>query len=287
MDPVQIGIIGGSGVYQLEKLRDVTELDLTTPFGKPSDTIRVGTLAGKRVAFLARHGRGHRIMPTELNSRANIFAFKTLGVEWLISISACGSLRPDFAPRHIVVPNQLVDFTRNRTYSFFGNGLVAHVSLADPFCPILSEKLIQAVRKTGATVHQSATYITIEGPRFSTRAESNLFRQWGIDIIGMTAIPEAVLAREAEMCYAMMAHVTDYDCWHATEAVVSVELLIENLMANAEISKQAIENLIPDLEAHRPCSCSQALATSIITQHDLVNPETKSKLKPLIEKYIK
>jgi 5'-methylthioadenosine phosphorylase len=181
----------------------------------------------------------------------------------------------------------LIDFTRNRTYSFFGNGLVAHVSLADPFCPILSQKLIQAARKTGATVHDTATYITIEGPRFSTRAESKLFRQWGIDIIGMTAIPEATLAREAEMCYAMMAHVTDYDCWHETEAAVSVEMLIENLMANAEISKQAIENLIPGIEDQRPCSCSQALATSIITQHNLINQETKSKLKPLIHKYIK
>jgi len=286
MDPIRIGVIGGSGVYQIENLKDVQEIEIETPFGKPSEAIITGNLAGQPVAFLARHGRGHRIMPTELNARANIFALKELGVEWLISISACGSLKEEFAPRHIIIPDQIFDFTKQRTYSFFGNGLVAHISLAEPFCAILNNLVFKAVKKTGAVVHQGGTYIAIEGPRFSTKAESRVFRSWGMDIIGMTAIPEAILAREAEMCYTMMAHVTDYDCWHEEEEAVNVEMLIENLLANAALSKQAIENLIPLIPAERTCDCQKALSTALITQRDLINSETRQILRPLIKKYL-
>ncbi|HET7377568.1 MAG TPA: S-methyl-5'-thioadenosine phosphorylase, partial [Anaerolineae bacterium] len=214
LEQIPLAIIGGSGLYDMEALTNIKEIKMKTPFGDPSDAIIVGTLANKRVAFLPRHGRGHRITPTEVNSRANIWALKSIGVERIVSISACGSLREDFAPRHIVIPNQLFDRTRNRSLTFFGNGLVGHIGLADPFCPELSQLVYAAVKGTGATVHQGGNFVTIEGPRFSTKAESKLFQQWGMDIIGMTAIPEANLAREAEICYACMAHVTDYDVWH-------------------------------------------------------------------------
>lgn len=286
MEFAKIGVIGGSGVYQMEQLEDVQEIEIDTPFGRPSDKIIVGTLAGKRVAFLPRHGRGHRITPTELNSRANIFAMKKIGVEFLISISACGSLREDFAPRHIVIPNQLVDLTKSRTYSFFGDGLVAHIGFAEPYCPNLSQILYEAVKKTGATVHNGATYLNIEGPRFSTKGESKLYRQWGLDIIGMTAVPEAQLAREAEICYATMACVTDYDVWHEEEEAVNVKMLIENLNANAKVSKQALQNAVPMISGEWDCECKNALATALITQRDLIPEETKKKLNLLISKYI-
>ena len=285
MEQVKIGVMGGSGVYHIEKLSNVTEIEINTPFGKPSDAIKVGTLGGQRVAFLARHGKGHHLAPGEVNFRANIYAMKELGVEFLIAISACGSLNIDFAPRHIVIPDQIFDFTKKRVNSFFGDGLVAHISLAEPFCSYLSSLLAAAVEKTGATVHRGASYITVEGPRFSSKAESNTFRSWGMGIIGMTGMPEAALAREAEMCYAMMAHVTDYDCWHEEEAAVSVEMIIANLMANAEISKQAIENLVPEIEAKRSCSCADALSVALITRKEFVPAETKQKLKLLIRKY--
>lgn len=286
MESAKIGVIGGSGVYQMEQLEDVQEIEIDTPFGKPSDKSIVGTLAGKRVAFLPRHGRGHRITPTELNSRANIFAMKKIGVEFLISISACGSLREDFAPRHIVIPNQLVDLTKSRTYSFFGDGLVAHISFAEPYCPYLSQILYEAVKKTGATVHNGATYLNIEGPRFSTKGESKLYRQWGLDIIGMTAVPEAQLAREAEICYATMACVTDYDVWHEEEEAVNVKMLIENLNANAKVSKQALQNAVPMISGEWDCECKNALEMALITQRDLIPEETKKKLDLLISKYI-
>jgi 5'-methylthioadenosine phosphorylase len=286
MEQVKIGVIGGSGVYHFEKLTDISEIDANTPFGQPSDKILIGTLAGQRVAFLARHGRGHRISPGEVNFRANIYALKQLGVEFLIAISACGSLKMQYAPRHIVIPDQIFDFTKKRVNSFFSDGLVAHVSLADPFCPELSALLATAVEKTGATVHRGASYITVEGPRFSSKAESNTFRSWGMGIIGMTGMPEAALAREAEMCYAMMAHVTDYDCWHEEEAAVTVEMVIANLMANASVSKQAIENLVPEIQKSVKCSCSNALAAALITQRDLIPVEIKQKLDLLICKYI-
>ncbi len=286
MESVKIGVIGGSGVYQIEDLQSVQEVEIDTPYGMPSDKIIIGILSGQRVAFLARHGSGHFISPTEINARANIYAMKTLGVEFLIAISACGSLKENLAPRHIVIPDQLFDHTKKRSYSFFGDGLIAHISFAEPFCPELSSLLAMAVAQTGAIVHPGGTYIAIEGPRFSTRAESNVFRSWGMDIIGMTAVPEAILAREAEMCYAMMAHVTDYDCWHETEKAVNVQMLIENLAANAEVSKKALTYLIPMISESRKCACQDALSTALITSKDKIRPETKKKLQPLIRKYL-
>lgn len=286
MEAVKLGVIGGSGVYDMQALTDIQEVKPKTPFGEPSDTIVVGTLVGQRVAFLPRHGRGHRISPTELNSRANIFALKSLGVERIVSISACGSLREDYAPRHIVIPDQLFDRTRERALSFFGGGLVVHVSLAEPFCPDLSGELYQAVKAAGATVHNGGAFVAIEGPRFSTKAESNVFRQWGMDIIGMTVVPEAQLAREAEICYATMAHVTDYDVWHETEETVTVEAVIKNLLANAELAKQAIQNLVPALHTERTCTCQHALRDAIITNRDVVPEQVKKDLRVLIGKYI-
>jgi 5'-methylthioadenosine phosphorylase len=287
MEPVRLAVIGGSGVYDMQALTDMSEVKPKTPFGEPSDAIVVGTFGGQRVAFLPRHGRGHRISPTELNSRANIFALKSLGVERIVSISACGSLRQDYAPRHIVIPDQLFDRTRERPLSFFGGGLVVHISFAEPFCPDLSQALYQAVKATGATVHQGGAFVTIEGPRFSTKAESNVFRQWGMDIIGMTAVPEAQLAREAEICYATMAHVTDYDVWHATEESVTVEAVVKNLLANAQVARRAIQNLVPALPRQRACACQHALRDAIITSRDVIPERIKQDLEPLVGKYLK
>ena len=284
--PILLGIIGGSGLYAMEGLEDVEEHTLDTPFGKPSAPIVVGTLEGRRVAFLARHGIGHHISPSEINYRANIYALKSLGVERIVSISACGSLREDYAPGHIVIPNQLFDFTRNRPRSFFGEGLVAHVSVPEPFCPDLSGHVAAAVEATGATVHRGGTYITIEGPRFSTKAESNIFRSWGMSLIGMTTAPEAFLAREAEMCYAVMAHVTDYDVWHVNEAPVTVDMVLETLRRNLRTAQEAIRNLVKRLPAERHCSCSTALANALITDPKVIPPETRQKLSLLIDKYL-
>jgi len=287
MAEAKIGVIGGTGVYQMEALTDVEEVKIETPFGDPSDAIVLGTLEGVRVAFLPRHGRGHRILPSEVNSRANIWALKSLGVERIISISACGSMREDIAPRHIVIPDQIFDFTKlRRPNTFFGQGLAAHISFAEPFCPELSELLYRAVKKTGAAVHKGGTFLVIEGPRFSTKGESRIFRRWGVDIIGMTAVPEAQLAREAEICYATMAHVTDYDVWHETEEPVTVEVVIQNLLANAEVAKQAIRNIVPTIPAERTCECAHALETAIITQRDLIPAKVKEDLKLLIGKYL-
>jgi 5'-methylthioadenosine phosphorylase len=286
MERALVGVIGGSGVYEMEGLSDISEVKPKTPFGEPSDAIVVGTLSGQRVAFLPRHGRGHRISPTELNSRANIYALKSLGVEYIISISACGSLREDYAPRDIVIPDQLFDRTRGRPLTFFGDGLVIHIGLADPFCPHLSRSLYEAVQKTGATVHMGGTFVIIEGPRFSTKGESRIFRQWGCDIIGMTAIPEAQLAREAEICYATMAHVTDYDVWHESEEPVTVEAIVKNLLANAEIAKEAVRNVVPLLGGERACECAHALRDAFITQRDLIPAGVKEKLDLLVNKYV-
>jgi 5'-methylthioadenosine phosphorylase len=271
----------------MQALSDVEEVRPRTPFGEPSDAIVVGTLSGKRVAFLPRHGRGHRISPTELNSHANIFALKKLGVERIVSISACGSLREDYAPRHIVIPDQLFDRTRERALSFFGGGLVAHISFAEPFCPDLSQALYDAVRASGAKAHMGGAFIAVEGPRFSTKAESNVFRQWGMDIIGMTAVPEAQLAREAEICYATMAHVTDYDVWHETEETVTVEAVVKVLLANAEVAKQAIQSLVADLPGQRSCGCQHALRDAIITSRDVIPNEVKRDLGLLVDKYLR
>lgn len=285
MKEVKLAVIGGSGVYDMEALIDVEELHVTTPFGDPSDAIVVGTLASKRIAFLPRHGRGHRLTPSEVPYRANIWALKSLGVERIVSISACGSMREKYAPRHIVIPDQIYDNTKRRTYSFFGDGLVAHIGIADPFCPELSPTLYEAVQEAGGTVHNGGTFLTIEGPRFSTRGESQIYRSWGVDIIGMTAVPEAQLAREAEICYATMAHVTDYDVWHEEEEAVNVEMLIANLMANAALSKRAIAELVPRLPEQRHCGCSSALSMAFITQRDLVPRRKIEQLGPIAAKY--
>jgi 5'-methylthioadenosine phosphorylase len=287
MAEARIAVIGGSGVYQMEALRDVTEVKIATPFGDPSDSIMIGTLAGVRIAFLPRHGRGHRIMPTEVNSRANIWALKSLGVERIISISACGSMKEQYAPRDVVIPDQIYDQTKaRRPYTFFGQGLVAHISFDEPYCPELSQLVYEAVKKTGATVHKGGTFLTIEGPRFSTKGESRIYRQWGVDIIGMTAVPEAQLAREAEICYCTMAHVTDYDVWHETAVPVTVSMLIENLLANAALTKRAIEYLAPTIPAERHCACATALSTAIITQKDVVPEKVKQELGIIVGRYL-
>lgn len=287
-EPVKIGIIGGSGLYHMPGLTDVVERKIETPFGSPSDAIVIGRLSGVPVAFLSRHGRGHRHMPGELNYRANIFAFKVLGVERVISVSACGSLREDYAPGDIVVPDQIFDYTKGRRpATFFGNGIVVHVSVADPFCSSLSADLLAALRRTRATVHEGGTFVTIEGPRFSTKGESNIFRQWGLDIIGMTASPEAFLAREAEMCYATMAHVTDYDVWHESEEPVTVEMIIRILNQNTSIAQQALTELVKDLaDKPRTCSCGDALANAIVTAPDMVPNAIRRDLAPLIGRYL-
>jgi len=285
-EPITLAVIGGSGVYDMEALTDVEQRHISTPFGDPSDAITIGTLAGRRVAFLPRHGRGHRLTPTEVNSRANIWALKSLGVERIISATACGSLREPIAPRHVVIPDQIVDLTRARgPYTFFGDGLVVHIGFEEPYCPHLSEMLYQAVAASGGTVHRGGTFITIEGPRFSSRAESHIFRGWGCDIIGMTAMPEAQLAREAEMCYAAMAHVTDYDVWHQTEEAVNIEMLIANLQANASLAKRAIAHLAAHLTDERPCACGSALATAILTQPQAITDDVKQRYRLLIQKY--
>lgn len=281
-----LGVIGGSGLYNITALRDTERLEVDTPFGRPSAPIIVGTLAGKRVAFLARHGIGHWISPTEVNYRANIYALKQIGVRRVISISACGSLRADFAPGEIVIPDQLFDNTKDRERTFFGGGLVVHAGVADPFCPDLSNQLYQAVVRTGATTHMGGTLVTIEGPRFSTKAESNTYRAWGMSIVGMTACPEAFLAREAEMCYATMAHVTDYDVWHMEEEPVSVEMVIATLMKNTEVAQQALVHLLESLPDEAACQCSDALKNAIITQPDRIPQETREKLGLLIGKYL-
>ncbi len=283
-----LGVIGGSGVYDMEALTDATELKVPTPFGDPSDVIVVGKLAGLPVAFLPRHGRGHRIMPTEVNFRANIYALKSLGVQYVVSISACGSMREDLKPRHIVIPDQLFDRTKARPNTFFGGGLVVHISFDEPYCPVLSGLVYQAVQQTGATVHRGGTLLVIEGPQFSTKAESHIYRKWGVDLIGMTALPEAKLAREAEMCYAAMAHVTDYDVWHATEAPVTLAMLIDNLNANAAVTKQALAHLAPLIarQAARTCKCASALSSAIITRPDVIPATVKKNLGPLVDKYL-
>ena len=287
-NPIRIGVIGGSGLYQMEGLAGVEERRISTPFGDPSDAVVVGTLEGVRVAFLARHGRGHRLTPTEVNYRANVYAFKTLGVEQIVAISACGSLREHLHPGQIVVPDQLFDFTKKRAYSFFGGGLVAHIGVAEPFCGRLSALLAEASLEAGGTVHRGGRFITIEGPRFSTRGESLTYRAWGMDIIGMTSSPEAFLAREAEMCYAVMAHVTDYDVWRETGEPVNVEMLLATLSANAALAQRTLRILLPRLAtAERGCECGSTLAAALITQRDLIPQELKERLAPIVGKYLK
>ena len=285
-EQVTLAIIGGSGLYSMSGLQQTREYKVDTPFGRPSAPIIVGTLEGLRVAFLARHGIGHHITPSEVPYRANMYALKSLGTQRVISISACGSLKEELAPGQIVIPDQIYDNTHGRARSFFGEGLVAHISVADPFCMDTSNQLEAAVRSAGGTVHRGGAFITIEGPRFSTKAESNTYRSWGMSIVGMTAAPEAFLAREAEMCYATMAHVTDYDVWHVSEAPVTVEMVIQTLNKNTALAQQALRSLARNLKPERKCDCKHALSTALITHRDAIPPATLQKLDLLINKYL-
>ena len=280
------GVIGGSGLYAFHGLENTESIELDTPFGKPSAPIIVGEIKGKKVAFLARHGIGHHLNPSEVNYRANIYALKSLGVSRVISVSACGSLREDYAPGDIVIPDQIFDLTHKRQRSFFGEGLVSHVSVADPFCKSLTSLLVNALEKEKVRLHKTGTYITIEGPRFSTKCESQTYRGWGMSIIGMTASPEAFLAREAELCYATMAHVTDYDVWHPSEETVSAEMVIRTLLKNTEIAQNAIIRLVDMLDQLAPCDCDTALKDSLITNPAVIPPETRQKLDLLVNKYL-
>ena len=280
-------IIGGSGLYDIPGLSRITEHNLETPFGSPSSPILEGKMAGQRIFFLARHGQGHPINPGQVNYRANIYALKSLGVTRVISINACGSLREDYKPGDLVVPDQIMDMTKNRVNTFFEDGFTAHVSTADPYCPDLSSHLVKALRSAGGTVHDQGAFVIIEGPRFSTRAESNTFRSWGMSIIGMTAAPEAFLAREAEMCYGAIAHITDYDVWHAREEEVSVEMVLKILAQNTEHAKTAIAHLAENPpNEERSCSCRSALEDAIITNPAVIPPATREKLDLLIAKYL-
>ncbi|NWG08538.1 MAG: S-methyl-5'-thioadenosine phosphorylase [Chloroflexi bacterium] len=281
-----LAVIGGSGLYEMPGLQDTREYKIDTPFGKPSAPIIVGKLEGETVAFLARHGIGHHLMPSEVPYRANIYALKSLGVERIVSISACGSLQENIAPGHIVIPDQVYDHTHGRARSFFGDGLVAHISTADPFCADLSDQLESAVGLAGGVVHRGGSFITIEGPRFSTKAESNAYRAWGMSIIGMTASPEVFLAREAEICYATMAHVTDYDVWHVSEKPVTVEMVLQTLNRNTEIAQKAVQLLAGNLNHQRKCECGHALASALITRKDVIPPETRQRLDLLLNKYL-
>jgi 5'-methylthioadenosine phosphorylase len=288
MERVEIGVIGGSGLYQMEGLTDITEVSVDTPFGKPSDNVIVGTLDGTRVAFLARHGRGHRLMPTELPFRANIYALKKLGVEQIISASAVGSLQEQYAPTDIVIPDQFFDRTRGRASTFFGDGIVAHVTFAHPVCEELCGVLEEAGKTVnGLKLHRGGTYLCMEGPAFSTLAESRLYRQWGMDVIGMTNLQEAKLAREAEICYATLALVTDYDCWHPEHDAVTVDMVIEYLNKNAANAQQLIREGVRRVTALRPftCKCQSALKHAVLTHPEAITPEAKQRLSAIVGKY--
>ena len=281
-----MAFIGGSGLYDMDGLTDREEMALDTPFGHPSDPIVVGTLADTTVAFLPRHGRGHRISPTNIPVMANIYSLKCLGVERIVSISAVGSLREEVRPLDILVPDQIIDRTKSRTGTFFEDGIVAHVGFADPFCPTLSGLVAQTARMQEVTAHEGGTYVVIEGPQFSTRAESELYRSWGASVIGMTALPEAKLAREAEICYSTMALVTDYDCWHESEEAVSVELVVGRLSKNASVAQQIVRDLLPRLPAGRDCACGYALKNAIITNPELIPHGAADRLSVLVRKYL-
>jgi 5'-methylthioadenosine phosphorylase len=285
--PIEIGIIGGSGLYDMAELTDREEKTITTPFGDPSGPYLIGTLRGKRVAFLARHGAGHRILPSELNFRANMYGFKTLGVERILSASAVGSLKMEYKPLDIVVPDQFFDRTKGRISTFFGKGIVGHVAFAHPICGDLANVAADAAQSVGATVHRGGCYVNMEGPQFSTLAESKLYRSWGMDVIGMTNLQEAKLAREAEICYATLALVTDYDCWHPDHDSVTVDLIVANLMQNAATAQKTIAEAVGRLSAPRTCACKDALATSIITRPEHVPAQIKKDLAPIIGRYVK
>ena len=286
LDPVRIGIIGGSGLYDIDELTDRQQVAVSTPFGEPSAPYVIGTLDGRRVAFLARHGAGHRLLPSELNYRANVFGFKVLGAEWVVSASAVGSLQEAYPPLDIVVPDQFFDRTRGRASSFFGRGLVAHITFAHPVCGILSRLAIESARSVGATVHGGGTYVCMEGPQFSTLAESRLYRTWGMDVIGMTNLQEAKLAREAEVCYATLALVTDYDCWHPDHDHVTVDMIVQNLLRNAATAKKVIRQIVGRLPVDRRCECATALSSAIITRPEAIPADVKAELAPIVGKYL-
>jgi 5'-methylthioadenosine phosphorylase len=282
-----LGVIGGSGLYEMPGLENAHTQAVQTPFGSPSAPVVIGNLAGRPVAFLARHGFGHVYSPSEVNYRANIYALKMLGCRQVVSISACGSLREDYAPGNIVIPDQLFDFTRGtRERSFFGGGLVAHIGSAEPYCAELSADVAKACEAAGATVRRGGALVTIEGPRFSTKAESNVFRTWGMSIIGMTACPEAFLAREAEMAYTTMAHVTDYDVWHTTEAPVSVDMVIATLNRNTRVAQEAVRLLVAQLDPERDCACQHALESALITSPAAISAAARQKVDLLVGKYL-
>ncbi|MGB1251071.1 MAG: S-methyl-5'-thioadenosine phosphorylase [Candidatus Promineifilaceae bacterium] len=287
MSNVELGIIGGSGLYQMDGMTDVEEIRVETPFGDPSDALTVGTIHGRRVAFVPRHGRGHTLTPGEVPYKANIYALKSLGVKYAVAVSACGSLREDYAPGHIVVPDQLYDNTKLRSSSFFGGGLVSHISVADPFSAELSNVVSNAARMAGGTVHDGGGFITIEGPRFSTRGESNVFRAWGMSIIGMTTSPEAYLAREAEIAYACMAHVTDYDVWHESEEPVTVEMVIRTLMGNTKLAQDALSHMIATMDEWAvEMDAHSGLKDSLITDRTKIPSDLRQSLDLLVKKYL-
>ncbi|MDI7258795.1 MAG: S-methyl-5'-thioadenosine phosphorylase [Thermodesulfobacteriota bacterium] len=281
-----VGVIGGSGLYEMEGLEDVQTISVATPFGDPSDSFVIGHLNGMKIAFLPRHGRGHRIQPSSLNFRANIYAMKMLGVEWIIGVSAVGSMKESIHPGHMIIPNQFIDRTVGRPNTFFSDGIVCHIGFADPVCPVLSQILANAGEQVGATVHREGTYLCIEGPQFSTRAESKLFRTWGVDIIGMTNLPEARLAREAEICYATIAFATDYDCWHQEAGDVSIGEVLRILAQSSKTAKSAIRTAVKHLPQKRECVCATALKHALITGKKLIPEKTKKDLEPIIGKYL-
>jgi 5'-methylthioadenosine phosphorylase len=284
-EKIRIGIIGGSGLYNMEELSNVTTVTLDTPFGHPSDEYVIGTLGGVRVAFLARHGQGHKLTPSEINFRANIYGFKQMGASHIISVTAVGSLKEDIQPLDIVIPDQFLDRTRNRKSTFFGDGLVAHIAFAKPICPDLASLLHETAVETGTKTHKGGILICIEGPAFSTRAESNLYRRWGMDIIGMTSLQEAKLSREAEICYAALALVTDYDCWHEDESEVTVKTVLQNLNKNISHAKRIIQNIVPKIPERRDCLCATALENAIMTDAHVIPKETRKKLGILIDRF--
>ena len=282
-----IGVIGGSGLYEMEGIEDLKFHKVETPFGEPSDEYAIGTLKGKKVAFLPRHKRGHTILPHELNFRANIYGFKKLGAERIISLSAVGSLKEELKPGDMVVIDQFFDRTKKTVHSFFGEGIVAHIPFADPICPDLADILYRACKEVGVTAHKGGTYVNVEGPSFSTKAESNMYRSWGMDVIGMTNLMEAKLAREAEICYSTVAMVTDYDCWHPDHDSVTVEVVVKTLMENSANAKEIVKKAILAIPEGRGCSCKDVLATAIMTQPEKMPEETKKKLEIIIGKYVK
>jgi len=291
MDKKKIGIIGGSGLYKMEGLQGIERIKLETPFGTPSDEYITGNLEGRDVVFLPRHGRGHQLLPGEINYRANIYGFKELGVEWLIGIGAVGSLKEKLKPRDIILPEQFFDRSKgNRKSTFFGDGIAAHINFTYPVCPALLEILYQAGLDCGATIHKGGTYVNMEGPAFSTRAESNIYRQWGLDVIGMTNLTEAKLAREAEICYVTLAAVTDYDCWKEEEEgkeEVDVEIILKNMAKNEELARRIVKLSVVRIPEERGCGCKDALKGAIVTLPDMISPEIREKLKPLVGKYLK